>query len=742
MSDKGEFVMAAIGALAGLLGAGAVIAAGPVVGLAIGVPLAAAATWFFRRQPVSEVERTPTTAIDDQPQEVVPLHEPPAPAPEPPVSAEPSPVVAKALAPPAPPSRDAFYGAAIRPSLRQTTLALDQLARAESSRLEAGTSHAPSPFHQLAQSATNRAQEALTRLELGEAAVQRDPFPLREDLALVTRAIAHELGRDIAIRFSTSFPAQAIGDRTAVRMALSILLHEAVRGIEDETHELLVEANHEDIASQRALIRVVVDARPQGLQAPPPPPFTRDLAQLPHPADPADPNRARMAHPILGPLAELLKKAGATSGRAVDLLASDDLRRLGFELPVARFKRLTGTTLYGVGALSDRKAIVVDPRPFSRVSICESIASWRLEPTTVSTVAEALPLLAAMKTGGPRFDVVVIAISELDDPHPLEELATHRTAFTSLPILTLENLDSLAAPLPPALAGHRITRIPRPVGMNEFLEALTLQLAPPLSTRPTRKKAESGLSVLVAEDNPVNQALIVKLLERRGVSVVLANNGADLVDRLLETPDAFDAVLMDLQMPVMDGYESTAVIRLREAQAERRRLPIIAVTAHALGGERERCIEAGMDAYLSKPIAERELFEVLDSVTAKRPEPVSAAARESEVFDVKRVLEFAAGDREFLENLVALLKETAPKQLEVIDAALRSNDSQAVFRSAHQLKGTVGNFAAKQALSLAGKLEDLGRNQDLAGGNALLTDLRAEVGRLLSALDTMLAQLP
>ena len=218
--------------------------------------------------------------------------------------------------------------------------------------------------------------------------------------------------------------------------------------------------------------------------------------------------------------------------------------------------------------------------------------------------------------------------------------------------------------------------------------------------------------------------------------------GADRVDRLLETPDAFDAVLMDLQMPVMDGYESTAVIRLREAQSGRRRLPIIAVTAHALGGERERCIEAGMDAYLSKPIAERELFEVLDSVTARRPEPDPAGTPTSEVFDVKRVLEFAAGDREFLQNLVALLAETAPKQLETIDAALRAGDSQAVFRAAHQLKGTVGNFAAKRALDLAGRLEELGRTQSLAGGDVLLTGLRAEVGRLLAALDTMLTQLP
>ncbi|HRE91673.1 MAG TPA: response regulator, partial [Myxococcota bacterium] len=276
---------------------------------------------------------------------------------------------------------------------------------------------------------------------------------------------------------------------------------------------------------------------------------------------------------------------------------------------------------------------------------------------------------------------------------------------------------------------------------TDLLEVATGALAPaPRARAAEAARAHSGLTVLVAEDNPVNQAFIVKLLERRGVSMILANNGADALDRVQETPDDFDAILMDLQMPVMDGYEAAAVLRLREAQASSRRIPIIAITAHALDGERERCLEAGMDDYLSKPVDEAGLFAALDRVTRRKVQGDAPIAHQ-EAFDRARVLDFAAGDKSFLSNLVSLFADTSPRQLQAIREAIEARSGQALYRAAHQLKGSVSNFGAANAYALASQLEALGKADNLEAAGPILESLEAELAAVRAGLARLLTEL-
>lgn len=626
-------------------------------------------------------------------------------------------------------------------SLRQIGLGLDRLAD-HSGR---------SPFIDLMRGSLGRAREAFslftTRPEprTDGKPTPREPFALREDLVAVARAVGFELGREVALRFSAGFPAQTVGDRSVFRHALTVALLEGARYLEQTRHdpltqhtieplELLVEASHEDIASQRALIRVVVDAQPDVPAAAPPDPLP---TLTPH----------------LQALDTLLRRAATQAGlepKASPVLGSPDGRRLGFTLPVVRYKRLTGTTLFGVGALADRAVLVIEPRTLSRVSICEALASWRLRPTAVSTVEDAVTLLTERSDSRPlgRFDMVVLAAGAGDAHCPLLTLVEHAKVFERLPIVTLESLDCLARPLPEAAASLSIKRLPRPLGPTDLLEVATGALAPAPRTAspPTDKSAggtrspQSGLTVLVAEDNPVNQAFIVKLLERRGVSIILANNGADALDRVQETPDEFDAILMDLQMPVMDGYEAAAVLRLREAQTSSRRIPIIAITAHALDGERERCLEAGMDDYLSKPVDEAGLFAALDRV-ARRNAGADKVTTQHEAFDRARVLDFAAGDKSFLTNLVALFADTSPRQLNAIREAIEAGSGAALYRAAHQLKGSVSNFGAANAYALAGQLEALGRADTLETAAPLLESLEAEVAAVRVGLARLLTEM-
>jgi|GEM_PF-6362260 len=620
-----------------------------------------------------------------------------------------------------------LYTVGQRSSLRQAALAMEKVS--ELAPDEAGLRLLMS----IGYSASVRGQDLLGAFErradglperTSESESRREPFALREDIAANARALSFELGCEVALRFSNNFPAAALADRVLFRLALtSMLLAAAESGREGA--ELLIEASHEDLTGANVSVKVAVSAT-----------GAATIGELPryvsHSADTGLPALLALSH-----LVEL--DGGHVYG---DSSAS----QLGFTLPVVRYKRITGTTLYGLGTLSERTVLVIDPRPIGRVTICEQLAAWRLAPKGVGSVAEAIEVARDLRANAGRFDLVVVSGFVGDQPSVVLELTEHLPLFGSNTVLSLEDIETMCQPLPPEL-GERsdmvLRRLPRPPSPIELVELLTkLLVAPPEVHRDTQPRGP-GLSLLVADDNTVNQTLMMKILERRGHTVRVANNGADLVDRLSESPGEFDAVFLDIQMPVMDGYEATAVIRLREAQNRRPRVTIIAVTAHALGGERERCFEAGMDGYLAKPIAEDELTEVLEAI-ASRPKPGDAAPppprSPDEVFDRHHVLELAAGDMEFLKGLIDLFGQSAPKLVTQITAHLAHGESDAAYKKAHQLKGSIGNFGADRAREAAADVEHLGRKGETAAASERVPHLKAEVEALVTSLRALVRE--
>jgi len=580
----------------------------------------------------------------------------------------------------------------------------------------------------LGHSASVRGQDLLLGLD-AEIALdalahpQREPFPLREDIAGLARALAFELGCEVALRFSPNFPAQVTGNRRLLRLATAAtVLTCAEHG--PQGAELLIEASHEDLNITDVTVRFAVSAT----GAP-------TIGELPlHRSHAAD-----KALPALLGLSQLVELAGGQ----VD--SNGAATQLGYSLPVVRYKRITGSTLYGLGALIDRSVLVVDPRSIGRLTICEQLAAWRLSPTGVAGVAEALTVVERARVDGERLDLVVVSGFLGEQPEIVRQLAEQLALVGQARVISLEDIETLCRPVAadlaemPALA---LRRMPRPPSPNELIAVLTELLVP----RPVHREVPArgpGLSLLVAEDNVVNQTLMMKMLERRGHSVRVADNGADLVDRLWEAPGEFDAVLMDIQMPVMDGLEATAVIRLREAQSQRPRMPIIAVTAHAMGGERERCLEAGMDGYLAKPIVERELTALLEAIAAQpRPGtgPEAPVRSTTEVFDRRRVLELAAGDMDFLRGLVALFGDDAPRLVSQVADHLAAGDAEAAYRKAHQLKGSIGNFGADRACTAAAELEELARNGEVARAAAKVAPLQREVDTLVSGLRALIRE--
>jgi CheY-like chemotaxis protein len=263
------------------------------------------------------------------------------------------------------------------------------------------------------------------------------------------------------------------------------------------------------------------------------------------------------------------------------------------------------------------------------------------------------------------------------------------------------------------------------------------------------------LRVLLAEDNTVNQHLAVRTLQKRGHEVVVAANGREALD-LLEGDGGgsnapFDLVLMDVQMPEMDGFEATAAIRAREREsgnAAAAHLPIIAMTAHAMKGDRERCLAEGMDGYVSKPLQSDDLVAAIDETLARLARNDGNDGNDGEgnnigdengnedepAFDRAAILDRVGGDIELLREIAGLFLNEAPVLLDGIRRALSAQDAPALERAAHSLKGSVGTFGARAAQAAAGELEARGRAGNLAGAEAIFARLAREVARFERAL--------
>jgi PAS domain S-box-containing protein len=247
-----------------------------------------------------------------------------------------------------------------------------------------------------------------------------------------------------------------------------------------------------------------------------------------------------------------------------------------------------------------------------------------------------------------------------------------------------------------------------------------------------------GVRVLLAEDNAVNRKLATKLLEKEGYQVLVATNGREALEVIDREP--VDLVLMDVQMPDVDGLEATAIIRDREkTSTSTRRLPVIALTAHAMKGDRERCLAAGMDDYLSKPIQTEELRRIVrkhsPGVGTKENTVERCNDSALEIFNLEEALSRVEQDRELFAELVKLFVADYPQRLAELRQALAARDSKLVERLAHTLKGAAANFAAPRVVRAALELEETARAGDLSRAGQGIEALASEIACLLPQLD-------
>jgi two-component system sensor histidine kinase/response regulator len=270
------------------------------------------------------------------------------------------------------------------------------------------------------------------------------------------------------------------------------------------------------------------------------------------------------------------------------------------------------------------------------------------------------------------------------------------------------------------------------------------------------------LQILLAEDSPVNQRVATAMLEKWGHEVTVAANGRQAIAMFRR--QSFDLVLMDVQMPEMDGLEATKTIRQYEQEAGGH-VPIVALTAHAMKGDRQRCLSAGMDGYVTKPIRSKELKRMIEDVTSAaasgtlaevpteeesvqdEPAAISSASGngstvsgEAEIVDWRQALDSLDGNRQLLGELVAIFKEECPKWRREIETSLAVGDATVLRRAAHTLKGSLAHLAAERGRLMAEQIELKAREQNLQAAHELWPRLQAELDKLEPVLDEFARQ--
>jgi len=382
-------------------------------------------------------------------------------------------------------------------------------------------------------------------------------------------------------------------------------------------------------------------------------------------------------------------------------------------------------------SLANLRVLIVDDNPVNRRILDAQTRSWAMVPAAVDGGQAAIDALTTAARDGRPFDLVLLDANMPGlDGFAVAEQALLRPELAGSTIMMLSS-SGLEGDVARCRALGIAAYLTKPINANDLLEAMTRTVdGVAVATTTLAKPAATGVAparlirVLVAEDNVVNQRVALGLLTRRGHTVTVVGNGLEALDALER--DAYDLVLMDVQMPVMSGLEATAAIRARERQTGGH-ARIVAMTAHAMNGDRERCVAAGMDGYLSKPLDPRMLFAIAEGDAPSSPAAASALDRSA-------ILERLDGNEALLADVIGLFLDDCPARLRAIKAAVDARDSESIRIEAHGLKGAAGNLSALGLFNAAQILERIGAEARLDAADAAWRLLSMEAGQALDAL--------
>jgi CheY-like chemotaxis protein len=374
--------------------------------------------------------------------------------------------------------------------------------------------------------------------------------------------------------------------------------------------------------------------------------------------------------------------------------------------------------------LAGLTVLVAEPNAAHRAALIDMLEVWGMLTTQAETSQEVVRQVTRARDAGRLYDVLFLGIDLVGvDGLRIAERLRHDEAFAGPIVMLMRAIARRGDRERCAELGVNAV-ITRPFSQSEVLDALALALARPITAGPPLRPRRP-LTILLADDNAVNREVALGFLVGWGHTVTSVPDGLQALAMLERR--RFDVTVLDVHMPGADGFQVTHEIRRRETTTGER-LAIVAMTAHTLEGDRERCLAAGMDAYVAKPVQAERLFEALESVTA----PVDD-------FDAA-LLERAGGDTSLQLRIARVFLEHVPSARTRLHEALAQRDAAAVVASAHWLKGAVGNFPSPVAMEAAARVEALGRSGDLEGAASASAALDAELDRLTTTLSALVGR--
>ncbi len=384
--------------------------------------------------------------------------------------------------------------------------------------------------------------------------------------------------------------------------------------------------------------------------------------------------------------------------------------------------------LHTIDNIAGRKILIVDDNRTNRKVLIRMLKD---QAKAVSNGFDALNELQRAAEEGTPYDTVLLDMQmpEMDGKEVLSRIKSD-SLIKDVKVLILSSLGGgkLAKELKKAGCDAYLFK---PVKQNQLYRTIArihgTVLERKKETTPKRTQHERhDLEILIAEDNPINRKLILTLLRKRGYSAEAVENGKEAVEALKQAH--YDMVFMDVQMPEMDGYAATRAIRNSEGAFSK--IPIIAMTAHAMQGDKEKCLESGMDDYLTKPISATAVFETIEKwskpkeVTEKQ---MSEKPIKKSPVNLEEALERCAGDREFLDEMLTDFLDLAKNQITEISRSIEDSDAESLTEKAHSIKGASANLGAEQFAQTALELERCGKESQLDNANALLGKLNEQL---------------
>ena len=570
-----------------------------------------------------------------------------------------------------------------------------------------------------------------SKIEAGKLDLEVIDFDLRETVGAMARTVAmraHDRGLEMACHILHNVPDRLLGDAMRLRQVLLNLVGNGIKFTEQG--EVVVHVHCAARSETNVLLQFEVRDTGIGIPLEKQALIFEAFAQ----ADGSTTRKYGGTGLGLTISTQLVHKMG---GRMWVKSEPGKGSSFFFELPFGLAPQQDKPALAGpIPSLENLPVLVVDDNPTNRHILQDMLGNWGMKPTLAESGPTALALLQVAAQAGRPFPLVVLDVMMPEmDGYVVARQIKENPATADAAILMLTSGNSRGEARHCRELG--VAFMVKPIQQSELFDAIITGLTPPRNGKETRRpvdkplpEARCPLRILLAEDNVVNQRVAVMTLEKIGHKVTVVAHGKAALGKL--ESEEFDVVLMDVQMPIMSGEEATACIRQGE-RGTARHLPIIAMTAHAMKGDRERLIRAGMDDYLAKPIQSAELMRVLARFTPGE----ASAEREPPLVDRSAALACMGGDATILADIAGLFLEDGPRMVAEIQSAIASQDAGALHRAAHTLKGSLGYLGAHRTEALAQQLEALGR----AGQVEQAAPIAAELQRHVDLMQPILAEL-